>query len=381
MADSSETDSAPTRLRVVVAGQMPPPIGGQNINIKRVFDLLSATGKFDTCHWRFEFTRSWSEGRKAGLWKLRELFVVLWRLVQLRRSSRIDVIIFPAGGPHTVPLIRDLILLPCAALASRRLLVHFRAAGVAGFVDRIPTPLRQIVRALYSRCASEAIVLTEYGREDARALGIEKIHVLPNAIEDRRGDTDCQSDDRELAILHVGHLCADKGTPQLVEAFARIADSYPTVRLKLVGECLPPFSEDELEQIIERRGVADRVEVAGLKTGTDLEACYREGDLLVFCSVAPYESFGMVLIEGMMWGLPLVVTDWRGNREVMGSPPGGVCLEVGDDLTKSLESALIEVLESQDQWPAWSQHNRQRFENEFTIAALEQNLVSLLKMT
>ena len=149
MADSSDpvpdTPPAP-RLRVVVAGQMPPPVGGQNINIKRMFELLCRCEQFDTCHWRFEFTRSWTEGRRAGLWKLRELFAVLWRLLQLRRAGAIDVIIFPAGGPHTVPLIRDLILLPCAALASRRLLVHFQAAGVAGFVEKIPAPLRQIIR-------------------------------------------------------------------------------------------------------------------------------------------------------------------------------------------------------------------------------------------
>lgn len=385
MADSSDpvpdTPPAP-RLRVVVAGQMPPPVGGQNINIKRMFELLCRCERFDTCHWRFEFTRSWTEGRRAGLWKLRELFAVLWRLLQLRRAGAIDAIIFPAGGPHTVPLIRDLILLPCAALASRRLLVHFQAAGVAGFVEKIPAPLRQIVRFIYSRCASEAIVLTEYGREDPLALGMKKIHVLPNAIEDRRaaGDADRGEDDKReaLTILHVGHLCPDKGTPQLIEAFARIADSYPTARLKLVGECLPPFSDAELRQLIDRLGIADRIEVAGLKTGADLDACYRSGDLLVFSTLAPYESFGLVLIEGMMWSLPLVATDWRGNREVVGSPPGGVCFEVGGDLTRSLEQALTEVLDSRQQWPAWSQSNRRRFEDEFTIDALQRNLLTIL---
>jgi len=394
MADSPDpsavTETPSARPRVVVAGQMPPPIGGQNINVKRVFDLLTATGEFDTCHWRFEFTRSWTEGRKAGFWKVRELFVVLWRLIQLRRAGRIDAIIFPAGGPHTVPLIRDLILLPWAALASRRLMVHFRAAGVAGFVAGLPAPFRQVVKAIYSRCASEAIVLTEYGREDPQSLGIKKIHVLSNAIEDRRDETARKkagtgagdgADEGSLTILHVGHLCADKGTPQLVEAFSRIAHSFPAAKLKLVGECLPPFSVDALRQLVDRRGVADRVEIAGLLTGADLDACYRAGDLLVFSSVAPYESFGMVLIEGMMWGLPLVATDWRANREVMGSPPGGVCFEVGNDLAQSLEAALTSALESKEQWPAWSQSNRQRFESEFTIDALERNLVSLLKMT
>ena len=56
---------------------------------------------------------------------------VLWRLFRIRMTGGVDLMLYPVGGPHMVPIIRDILLLPFARLASRKLVLQFHAAGIA----------------------------------------------------------------------------------------------------------------------------------------------------------------------------------------------------------------------------------------------------------
>ena len=94
-------------------------------------------------------------------------------------------------------------------------------------------------------------------------------------------------------------------------------------------------------------------------------------------TVAPYESCGLVLIEAMMWGLPVVITDWRANAEVVGqseSAAGGICFPIGSDLAISLTNAVDEAFDHQEQWVSWGLRNRKRYENVFNVDVLKGNL-------
>jgi glycosyltransferase involved in cell wall biosynthesis len=364
---------------VVVAGQMPPPVGGQNINIKRLYDLLDGERDLKVSHLRFEFTKDWRRARRPGLDKLVELSRVVGRLIWIRAGGRIDLVLYPSGGPHTAPIIRDWVLLPVVSLVSRRVAVYFRAAGLAERMERSPRWFRFMCRAAYGGCATEAVVLTEFGRRDAEAVGLDRVTVVPNGFEDRSGASVVRPMRTTSTILHVGHLCADKGVPQLIEAFARIAPAFTNARLVLVGEPVPPYDEGQLRADIARTGAEGRIEYKGLLGGLDLEEAYRDGDLFVFASVAPYESFGMVLIEAMQWSLPIVVTDWRANVAVCGEGFGGVVAQNAEcDLLEALEGALRTALQEREKWSEWGCRNRRIFESRYTVAELRSNLRALI---
>ena len=368
------------RPHIVVAGQFPPPIGGQNINIKRVHDLLKDQDEYRVSHWKFAFTRGWGTGRKAQTYKVIELIRVFWRLLKIRAAGKIDFILFPAGGPHLIPILRDIFLIPWAALFSRRVCIHFRAAGIAERLDVAPSILNRIAVFVYKNFATEAAVLTEYGRRDAEAVKIEKIWLLPNGVEDRSvHSSEKVESDEEITILSVGHLCVDKGTPDLIQAFSQIAGDFPNIRLRLVGEPLAPYSGSVLDDEIEQTGYAERIELVGIKEGEALGAEYSNCDFFVFSTIAPYESFGMVLIEAMMWGKPIVVTDWRGNTQVVGSPFGGAVAKVaGGELSRNLAHAMKSTLENRTRWSEWGELNRKIFLEKYTTATLLGNLKKMI---
>lgn len=64
---------APRKPRVLVTGQIPPPICGQNLSIARVLSILEKSNSVNVEHWPFRFTPSWSNARKASFAKGVEL--------------------------------------------------------------------------------------------------------------------------------------------------------------------------------------------------------------------------------------------------------------------------------------------------------------------
>ena len=349
---------------VVIAGQTPPPTGGQNVMIARLLDDLRGDARWRTEHLDFRFTPSFSTVRQANLAKVWELLKVYGRLFRLfLRHGRVDLLIYPSGGPQTVPVVRDILLLPFIRHVTTRLWVQFHAAGIGDRLRRRNGVLERLLKKVYGGVYG-AIVMTDYNRCDPVALGIAKVEVIPHRLKDENPDTKLPDfSKKSLRILHAGHLYDLKGTPQLLEAFGRVAKEYPEWRLVLMGEFLPPYSEDECRAKCRELGIEKRVEILGVLRGEEKAAQFRSSQLFVFASIAPYESFGLVMTEAMMWGLPMLVSNWRGNREVAGD--AAVYFETGPSMEKNLAEEMRVLLADKGKLLALAECSRTRFGSVF----------------
>ncbi len=337
--------------------------------IARLIDELAARSTALSAHWAFFFTKEAGRARRPGLGKLLALAAALARLVKLRAAGPIDLLVYPSGGPQLVPVVRDLCLLPFALLASRRLVIHFHAGGIADAMPSLPAILRWPLRALCRR-ADAALVMNDFGRADPASLGIGRIESVPHTVNDCFDPTRVQRGEGVPRLLYTGHLCADKGTPALLRAVAALRAEGKDCRVDLVGECLAPFTEGKLQALIDELGLGAAVDRPGVLSGEAKWNRFAGADLFVFPSLAPYESFGLVIVEAMMWSLPVVATDWRGNREVL----GGECFPPGADLAQSLKMALAEAFARRSHWPAEGTRNRLAYERRFKAEAFPARL-------
>jgi glycosyltransferase involved in cell wall biosynthesis len=116
-------------------------------------------------------------------------------------------------------------------------------------------------------------------------------------------------------LLCVGTKRPHKRFEVAIEAFAHLAAESPTLRLRLVGERTAHAAR--LHALAARLGVAGRLDdLEGLDEAT-LAACYAGADAVLVCSRA--EGFGMVPLEAMAAGAPVVATRHPTTREVVGT--------------------------------------------------------------
>lgn len=368
----------PSKPVVVVAGQTPPPTGGQNVMVQRILEELSVDRGWRTVHLPFYFTPNFQTVRRFRVGKVVELYAVFWRFLGLvARHGRPDILLYPSGGPQTVPVIRDILLLPILCLFSRRVTVQFHAAGIAERLRKKSGLLEWLLRWAYRRVGG-AIVMTDFNRCDPEALGIANIAVIPHRLPDENPegklpDYSAFPNSSSLilppssffTLLYAGHLYDLKGTPQLIEAFGEIASEFPWIRLVLMGEFLPPYSEEECRARCRELRIEDRVEITGVLHGENKASRFQQAHLFIFPSIAPYESFGLVMVEAMMWGLPILATDWRGNRDVAG--PGGIYAAVDESMRIQFAETLRKAFAQPQALVAGGTRSRRRFEEHFCL--------------
>jgi glycosyltransferase involved in cell wall biosynthesis len=112
-------------------------------------------------------------------------------------------------------------------------------------------------------------------------------------------------------VLFVGRLTAHKGIQTIIEAAALTG---PEVRYLLVGPGdFPAGWTRRMRQL----KVEDRIVVAGKVPESELPAYYSAADVLVLPSLSRLEAFGLVIVEAMASGKPVVASDLPGVREVV----------------------------------------------------------------
>lgn len=140
-------------------------------------------------------------------------------------------------------------------------------------------------------------------------------------------------------VLFVGRNEPRKGVRLLLEAFSKVVGDIPDCRLVLVGSGLD--SPGLLRGL--DAGVRKLVTATGFVRNEDLPAYYAAAD--VFCAPAlGGESFGVVLLESMASGTPVVASDIPGYSDVVKRTGGGTVFRTGDpdDLAGKLARLLTD---------------------------------------
>lgn len=163
---------------------------------------------------------------------------------------------------------------------------------------------------------------------------------------------------RPFSLLFVGRLVEKKGLPVLLRAMQVLRPEYPEMRLTVVGD---GPDRQELEQLAKLLGIYNAVEFVGRQKNEGLVHYYRTASVFVLPSIVAsdgdQEGLGLVTVEAMGCGCPVVASDLPAVRDVVEHQVNGLLFDAGNPL--SLVVALRLILSDEPLAATLSESGRQ----------------------
>jgi glycosyltransferase involved in cell wall biosynthesis len=258
--------------------------------------------------------------------RLHMLWDAFWIGRRIARMKREQPLIISAQDPLAIGWLSWLLV--CASDARLHIQVHgdyFSPQWVGhSLVRRFERfwALRLLTCAPAIRVVSARIAQSLIARNISR----ERITVLPirPELEAFLAMGHMFRDEPPLTLLYIGRLAPEKDIPRIVRAFACIRAEYPNIHLRIVGE---GSEKGKIESCIRVTGVEQHVSLAPWTEDVPREM--NRADVLLVAS--EHEAYGLVLVEAMAVGLPIVTTDVGCVGEVFKDGVHGVVVRSAGD--------------------------------------------------
>lgn len=349
-------------IKLLIIGQTPPPYAGQMLSIENL--VKAGFDHIKVYHTRMNYSQSIDEIGKVRIGKLFHLLRVIVESSYKIYRHGIDVIYYPPGAA-TVPLIRDILTLLVLRRFQRKLILVFHASGLS---ERVRTwgrvPFWLFRKAFFFPDA--AIQKSSLNPPDGSFIKAKAIYTVPNGWPDKFDkDLERQRNNSSPSILFVGMVTEDKGVSVLVEAARILKERGKSFQVQIVGEFTSVEYREQLQRELMAGGLTGLIELCGRKVGEEKWALYRQADIFCFPSHYASESFGNVIVEAMMFELPVVATRWRGIPGIVAEGETGFLVEVRNP--QAVADCLEQLLDDEHLRAEMGSKGRARYLENFTL--------------
>jgi glycosyltransferase involved in cell wall biosynthesis len=260
----------------------------------------------------------------------------------------------PAPGKYSA-LCRDWLVMGICRPFFKRVILHWHAAGLGRWLETVARMPARVLTWRAFRDADLFVVLSRFNRGDVQKFWPRRVAVVPNGIPDPCPFFEARVLPRRLArlavrralvsgrppppealaaagpgpeevrVLFLGHCLREKGLFDAIEGVVRLhrqlrqQGSPLRVRLWVAGSFPRPEEQKEFRALQSDPEVGPLLEYLGFVSGDRKEAALCEADVMCFPTYYPAESFGLVIVEALAFGLPVVTTRYRSIAEVL--PP------------------------------------------------------------
>ena len=178
------------------------------------------------------------------------------------------------------------------------------------------------------------------GYGNVRGVDMVRFSIRPEILEMLKQNSLVKSESEIFNFVFVGRIVRDKGIKELINAFNKINQKFNHTKLFLIGKYekdLDPIDDYSYEKISNHPAI----EYVGPKYDDDLVMYYAASDCFVFPSYR--EGFPNTVLEAGAMGLPCIVTDINGSREIIINGKNGLIIpsKNSEALYNAMESIIV----------------------------------------
>lgn len=201
----------------------------------------------------------------------------------------------------------------------------------------IPESMEAVAKGVFTH-ASIRIAVSKFLEETLEKKYDLDFQYVPNIVDISAFNINPEVQKKDpFTFIHVAGLNANKNQAMLLHAFHQFAGKFPETRLTIVGD--GPL-RSELEKLVSDLNLTKQVDFAGHQSRDYLVQTYNESQAFVLSSFK--ETFGVVLIEAMSCGLPVIATKCGGPESIISESYLGELTEIDvESISLAMEKVYL----------------------------------------
>ncbi len=351
---------------------LPPPVHGAALVGSFVKSSIKINNTFECDFINLSASKSIESIGKMGLRKVFFFIQLLLNTLKalVKKKYAFCYVTITSNG---TAFYKDFFVVLILKIFRKKILLHFHNKGVeagskASKINRI------LYKILFGSRKLKVILLSNYLYYDVKEYVDQKrVYYCANGIP--TASNSCipeRTTDQVPRILFLSNMMVAKGVFVLLEACNLLKQRNVQFECHFVGDWLD-ISEAFFHQRVKELNLTDHVYAYGKKYGKEKDVFYMQSDIFVLPTLN--EAFGLVLLEAMQSGLPVITTDEGGGPEIVTHNETGYVIQKNDsrDLASKLETLITNPLLRQ----TMGQAGREKFEEKFTLPRFEDRITGI----
>lgn len=365
------------KSKVLFIVPLPPPVHGSSMVSQSIKESSVLNGAFEMDFVNLSTSRRMEEIDKRS-WALYARKAVRFigayaKTFWLLASHRYDLC-YLAITCHGVGFMKDALFVLLCKFFGRKVVIHQHNKGMAKDVDR---PIYRWLLPMVYRHTKVILLSWRLYVDIEKVVKRKQVMICPNGIPDTNcSKTSVKRHNDVSHILFLSNLIVSKGVLVLLDALNILKERGYRFVCDFVGGETKELNGRRFAHEIETRGLDGIAVYHGRKYGKDKEEFLQMADMLVFPTYYFNECFPLVILEAMMYGLPVISTDEGGIRDEVKDGKNGFVVKPQDAV--ALADAIQRLLDDKDARQTMGAEGRRMFKEQFTMECFENNIKGIL---
>lgn len=364
------------KKKILFILHIPPPINGAAVMGKYVKNCVSINQKYDADYINLTSSFTLDKIGKGSYNKIRVVFQILQKTIKALYHKPYDLcyVSLTAKG---IGFYKDVIIICVLKLFRKKIIYHFHNKGVKDFSKK------KINRILYSFVFknTKSVLLSPRLYQDIENYVDKKnVYYCPNGIETlaslKSTNLDRNTEQKTCQFLFLSNMMKEKGVIELLSACQLLMLKGLKFECHFIG-AWSDVSEECFYRTVQNLGISEFIFAHGKKYGQEKIEYFKNADVFVFPTFYHNETFGLVILEAMQAGLPVISTMEGGIPDVVLDGVTGILVEQKNATMLAEKMELL--INSPDIRIKMGNAGKERFQHYFQLKTFEKCLSNLLE--
>jgi len=298
------------------------------------------------------------------------IFILLWKLI----SNKYEFVIYTPSASK-MSFLKDFAVLFIIKVVFRKTLICWMHCNNSSMKISENRLFSKMFYYVYKKVDRVVTVGSNHNAFWGNFINPDKISHIHYGIEDTNYKIR-EKTDKVIRILFFSLMVKEKGWDTLLDAAGLVTKMHREVEFCFAGPWTDKKDEVYFNAKVRENGLDKFVKYLGPKYGDEKEELFISSDIFVFPTRFYSETFGIVLLEAMKYGLPVIATEYVAIPEIVSDGVTGILIPTND--VNKLSDALITLIENKDLRVEYGGSGKRRFKELFTLDIFVNNWINLV---